>query len=296
MKNKIPRTLLITGASGFLGRNFLNSIKKKKYNIIVVTTNKKNKVFKKMAYKSVKKFDYSKKDLIRISRIKNIFGIIHLSTAYGRKNNNKNYIYNANYDSPLKLFKIINKDNLNFFLNTDTYYERNLALPNGLREYVKSKKDFVKTMRRICLNESFNFINCIIHHMYGPNDSDDKFIPSMVKRLKKNEKIIDLTKGNQKKDFIHVKDVSSAIIKIIETHTIFNNIENDYEIGSNKSYSIKYVMIKLKNILRSKSKLNFGAIDSISNEKHIYKANCKNLFKIGWKPKIDINKGLENFK
>ena len=115
MINKVTKTLLITGASGFLGINLLNSIKKNKYNIIIVTTNKKNKVFKKKVYKSVKKFDYSKKDLAKISRIKNIFGIIHLSTSYGRETEKENLVYDANYKTPLKLFKIINKNNLSFF-------------------------------------------------------------------------------------------------------------------------------------------------------------------------------------
>lgn len=295
MGSKIPKTLLITGASGFLGRNLLKAINKKKYNLIIITTNKKNELFREKNYKSLKIFDYSKKDLNRVSRIKNIIGIIHLSTAYGRKNNNKNFIYQVNYKTPLKIFKIINKDNLKFFLNTDTYYERNLILPSGLREYVKSKKDFVETMKRICFNESYNFINCVIHHMYGPNDSDDKFLPSMLRRLKKNENTIDLTKGNQKKDFIHVKDVSSAIIMIIDSQ-MKSDDEKDYEIGSNKPYSIKYVITRLKSIIGSKSRLNFGAIASIPNEKNLYKANCRNLLKIGWKPKINLNDGLKTLK
>ena len=56
-------------------------------------------------------------------------------------------------------------------------------------------------MKKIALsdNMSINFINCIIHHMYGPNDGKDKFIPTMIRKMKNNEKIINLTKGNQKK-------------------------------------------------------------------------------------------------
>ncbi|WP_440694029.1 NAD-dependent epimerase/dehydratase family protein [Candidatus Pelagibacter sp. HIMB1695] len=296
LANNTHETLLITGATGFLGRDFVNRIRNKGFEIIIITTNKKNKIFNNKIYQSIQKFDYSDKDLFRISKLKNIFGIVHLATDYGRKNNNKKLIYNANYNIPLRLFKLIKKDKLNFYLNTDTYYERNIGQSSGLVKYVKSKKDFVDSMKKNCHNMSINFINCIIHHMYGPNDGKDKFIPTMIRKMKNNEKIINLTKGNQKKDFIHVSDVSRAIVKIIKYQKKSKNIINNYEIGYSKSYSIKFILIKLKKLIGSKTKLNFGAISTTTGEKKSYKANCKNLFKIGWKPKININKGLKNLK
>ena len=93
LANNTHETLLITGATGFLGRDFDNRIRNKGFEIIIITTNKKNKIFNNKIYQSIQKFDYSDKDLFRISKLKNIFGIVHLATDYGRKNNNKKILF-----------------------------------------------------------------------------------------------------------------------------------------------------------------------------------------------------------
>ena len=92
--------------------------------------------------------------------------------------------------------------------------------------------------------------------MYGKNDKPEKFIPYLVNSFKKNE-TINLTEGNQKKDFIHVKDVSEAF-RLILDHNLKNSGSSEiFEIGSGKSYSIKYIVYKLKKILGSQSEVRF---------------------------------------
>lgn len=285
--------ILITGASGFLGLNLIKILSQKKYNLIIVSRNSKKKVFQNKYFNKLRVINNSIKDLEKIKIKLRIDGIIHLATCYGRNGENKENIYNTNYSLPISIYEIFKSENLKFFINADTYFNSSINFSIGLNHYVNSKKKLIQSLNR--KNTNTKVVNCIIHHMYGENDSSKKFIPYLVNNFKKDQ-IINLTKGNQKKDFIHVIDVAEAF-KLILDNSIKSNESNEvFEIGSGKSYSIRYIVYSLKKILKSKSKVNFGILKNRVNEKIIEKADNKNLKKIGWKQKITLLEGLSFFR
>ena len=50
-----------------------------------------------------------------------------------------------------------------------------------------------------------------IHHVYGPGDNSDKFIPWLQTSLIKNSGPVNLTSGIQLRDFIYIDDQIKAI-------------------------------------------------------------------------------------
>lgn len=285
--------ILITGASGFLGLNLIKILPQEKYNIIIVSRNSNKKVFQNKYFNKLRVINNSIKDLEKIKIKLHIDGIIHLATCYGRNGENKENIYNTNYTLPISIYETFKGENLKFFINADTYFNSSTNFPIGLNHYVNSKKKLIQKLNR--KNTNTKVVNCIIHHMYGENDSAEKFIPYLVDNFKKDQ-TINLTKGNQKKDFIHVKDVAEAF-KLILNNSIKSNENNEvFEIGSGKPYSIRYIAYSLRKILKSNSKVNFGILKNRVNEKIIEKADNKNLKKIGWKQKITLLEGLSFFR
>ena len=288
------KLLLVTGGTGFLGKKLVEELDNNNFKLILLTRNKLNSIFKKnKAFKNHIILQYNKADLGKLKKFKNIYGVVHLSTCYGRKGETKKEIYSSNYVYPLNIFKIVNKKNLKFFLNTDTYFKLGLKLPKGLEYYLESKKKFLNKIKLISKKSNINLINCRIFQMYGEGDNKDKFIPTIISQLKKNEPKINFTKGNQRKDFIYVLDAARAISMIINHHCS-NNLEgfHNYEIGSGKTYSIKYIARLLKLKTKSKSRLIFGALKSRENESLKEVAYNKKILNLGWKQKFEIQKGL----
>lgn len=279
----MTKTILLTGASGTLGTEVINQIKKNKSIRIIITSRKKNKEYKRYEYKknSIKQF-YDEK----------IFGLIHMATCYGKKNETIKEIIDSNYNIPLELFKLSIKKKANFFLNCDTYFHDNLNLPLGVSKYVETKKKFIKKIKSINKNR-IKIINCKIFHMYSEKDDHTKFLNKIILDLKRNKKEIRLTKCKQKIDFINYKDVASAL-KLILTNLLKKNyIQNNLEIGSGNSIELRKLILYFKKKIKSKSKLNFGFYKKRIGEKKVYIANIKSLKKINWKLNYKGYKGFD---
>lgn len=279
----MTKTILLTGASGTLGTEVINQIKKNKSIKIVITSRKKNKEFKRYEYK---------KDSIKKINNQKIFGLIHMATCYGKKNETINEIVDSNYKIPLELFKLSIKKKANFFLNCDTYFHNNLNLPLGVSSYVETKKKFLKKIKSINKNR-IKIINCKIFHMYSEKDDRTKFLNKIILDLKRNKKEIRLTKCKQKIDFINYKDVASAIKVILTNIMEKNNVPNNLEIGSGNSIELKKLILYFKKKLKSKSKLNFNFYKKRIGEKKKYTAKINNLKKINWKLNYKGYKGFD---
>ena len=98
---------------------------------------------------------------------------------------------------------------------------------------------------QLCINYHKDYqLNCTIlrpFNIYGPGQKKDFLIPSIVRQIKENNKIM-LKDPAPKRDFIYVTDVIRALIKAAnyKKFGIFN-------IGYGKSYSVQQVV---KNLVR----------------------------------------------
>lgn len=128
-----------------------------------------------------------------------------------------------------------------------------------------------------------------LFNVYGPRQSTKPLIPAVINGLLKEEKI-KLTNLSTGRDFVYVKDVVSALIKMAESETTNYQIFN---IGSGQTYSIGEVFDISKTIL---GKERFSNVE-ISNEFERAKRElvCNNFAakkELGWEPKYSFNDGL----
>jgi len=123
---------------------------------------------------------------------------------------------------------------------------------------------------------------------YGPKNSEHKVESRIITQLLSNRtiKIGNLT---PKRDFIYIDDVIRAFQIVIKNLKNFNI----YNVGSEKSYSIQEICNILKKlsgketpIVADKGKLRKNDIKNVVSD-------CSKIKKLGWKPKISINEGLE---
>lgn len=224
-----------------------------------------------------------------------IDAIIHTATCYGNKGESISDILAANVTYPLALLEQAQSKGIRIFLNASTFFCKADENYGYLSTYIKSKNIFHEFAKKFCAANELRFANLNIEHMYGPGDSDSKFITGIAKLLVENEKFIDFTMGEQVRDFIHVDDVVSAFEKIL-LH-LDNNAEKKYfnfEVGTGKGTSVKNFVIAMHSVSKSKSLLNFGALPYRKNEIMHSQANINELLATGWKSEISINSGVNS--
>ena len=99
--------ILITGGSGFIGKNLINFLKKKKFKLFFIKNNKKINLDKKNKIKC--SLNETNKILNFIDQIKPDY-LIHLAWSgipdFSNKNNFKNYIQQIKFIKMIKMTKI----------------------------------------------------------------------------------------------------------------------------------------------------------------------------------------------
>ncbi|MBN2545521.1 MAG: NAD(P)-dependent oxidoreductase [Spirochaetes bacterium] len=282
------KTILLTGAAGFLGSHVLKKLLEKNFNVIAVKRTATDIKRIKDISARVKFYDIDKLNPEKIYKENKIDIIIHTAVCYGRNNETADEVELSNIVFPLKLFELGMKNGVKLFINSDTFTKPDYG---RLKYYTLTKKHFTEWLQ--ILKDKTIVYNLVIHQMYGDADNDDKFIPFVIKNMLKNVKSLDFTKGEQKRDFIYIDDVCDAFIKVIENHN--NKVGfNQFEIGTGKSTSIKEIVLLIKKISGRKDVLlNFGALPYTQNEEMNIKAKTDDILKeLKWKYKTTINDGL----
>lgn len=277
--------ILISGVTGFLGSNLAEDLLSKGYNVIGLkritsATTRINDLLNNPNF-TVYNVD---PDFDLIRNYTHIDIIIHTATNYGGNNTTTQEMIDANELFSLALLDIARK-NKTTFINTHT------SLPLLTNEYSVSKNNFLNWGKYYSNNYKLKFINIVLEHFYGYNDG--RFIDYIIKSLNNNVDKIDLTPGEQQRDFIYIKDVVSAYIFIIENLNKTTTNYTDIELGSGQTITIKELVVLLKKLTHNTATtLNFGGMSYRPNEAMESKANISYLKNLGWKPKFNLSDGL----
>lgn len=283
MPNK--KKILMTGATGFLGSNLLKELIKQEFEVTILKRSFSNIDRIKDLIKFVKFFNLDKTSIEGIFKKVKVDVVLHCATSYGRSDSDPFAVIDANLLLPLKLLEEAKKNDIKYFINTDTILSKRISY------YSLSKSQFKDWIQMY--SERLVCINILLEHFYGAFDDRTKFVSFIIDKLLSAVESIDLTEGRQKRNFIYILDVVDAFIKVLR------NLDNlkfgvyNYEIATDKSYQIRQVVELIKKISgNTKTRFNFGIIPYRKNEVMDSKADTKAISGLGWKPKYSLIRGL----
>lgn len=125
-------------------------------------------------------------------------------------------------------------------------------------------------------------------NVYGPSQSLGFVIPDFVQKLTQNPEVLHIRgTGYDTRDFIFVSDVIRALRTVMEN----GKIGGVYEIGTGRSFTILELakkMAKLMKLVPTFDTERKGTFPKVVNA-----ANIAPLTELGWKPKITLERGLE---
>lgn len=283
------QTILITGATGFIGSHLVDYLVKKKYNIVILKRSTSDISRIKKNINCISAYDVDKQKIEIAFQNHKIDVVMHLATFYGRAQNYENSIQ-TNIIFGLDLIALSIKYGVEVFINTDTFGSSYLA------DYVMTKKHFLDWLN--LRKNSIKIANMKLHHVYGEADSHDKFVMWLLRELRAGNKAIELTSGTQLRDFIYVKDVATAFEVVMLKKKNFDSMQ-EFNISSGCKYTVKeFCILMAGKILKNKGSMQklliFGAKPVKSDE--IMDVNNDNsaLLKLGWRSEFDLESGLKS--
>ncbi|HRC90272.1 MAG TPA: NAD-dependent epimerase/dehydratase family protein [Bacteroidales bacterium] len=278
----MKKQILITGGNGFLGHNLVKMLISE-FNVCVLESSNCNFTRLSDIKENFIKYRYRIDDLNSIFQKKTIHYILHTATDYGNDKDNS-FVATTNLIMPLELLEAALKYKVECFINTDTVLNRLVS------EYALSKSQFKEWL--IMKRNEIKVINIQLEHFYGPDAGDNNFISFLIKRLLNNEPEIQLTLGEQERNFVYYEDVVDAfklIISQIDKLPCYSN----FHVCSDETISVKNLVELIKKLTNSNSKLKFGALPYRKNELMKSIIDNSKLIELGWRPKNNLKSGLE---
>ena len=279
--------ILITGATGFLGDSLVKSLIGDTYNIAVMSRITSDISSLDRISKNISIFKFSGHE--EINSIFTSFRpdiIIHTACCYDRNGASKEQIFEANYYLGKELVKsAMRLDKEIFFLNMAT------AMPKNLNLYTESKSIFSTYGQSKNNTSGLNFIDIYLQFFYGIEDKSSSFVMKLIDACLLNKSSFQLTSGVQKRDFIYIDDLLSALHLVLKKIHLFKEI-NFLEIGSGESITIKDFAELIKRLAKSNTKLDFSAVPLRDNEPMECIADINQLTDLGWRPMYNLNNGI----
>ncbi len=127
---------------------------------------------------------------------------------------------------------------------------------------------------------------------YGPRQHLEKVIPRFITAVLTKKKLNVHGNGVAKRDFIHVSDTCSAIMKAVENYDKKTLFQEVYNIGTGDKLSVKQIANKIcekTNYSKKNIKMIIDRPGQVDEHWCDFSKFSKNL---KWKPKIKFEKGL----
>jgi nucleoside-diphosphate-sugar epimerase len=131
-----------------------------------------------------------------------------------------------------------------------------------------------------------------LEHFYGPGDDKSKFTTHVIQSCLSNVTELKLTPGEQLRDFIHIDDVVSAYILLLDKQEEIDDEFAEFELGSGTAITIKHFVETIHRLTTSTTHLNFGAVPYRAGEAMHSQADTNGLQALGWYCQYDLESGL----
>lgn len=281
------RSLLLTGATGFLGSHLAHAFLKSGYRVAILKRAQSNLSRLKHLLSDLQIFNIEDGLDTPFKVMGHLGAVVHAATCYGRKKERVSEIFESNTAFPLHLLETAKLFNTDAFLNTNT------TLYKYLNAYSLSKHHFMEWAKSFAGDSKIKFFNINVEHIYGPGDDPTKFTTHVIRTCLSNAPHLELTSGDQQRDFVHVDDVVNAYVRLLGKAVEFNHGFFEFGVGTGKAVSIREFASMVQRLAESSTQLIFGALAYRDQEVMYSQADITALQALGWSCEYDLEAGLK---
>lgn len=288
----IMMNILITGGTGFIGKNLSKKLLSLKHKLILIIRN----TFPDFNDKNICVIKYEKdyKTLAEKLSPYKIDLIIHLATFFTNEHKSEEItqIIDSNIVLGTLLLEYAKNNDIKYFINTSTYatsIDDSLYNPQNL--YAATKKAFEDILYYYSQSYNIKVINLILYDTYGPQDNRKKFINLLLDSIIRNEKEFKMSKGEQEICYVYIDDVVSAYLKSIELITKEDSEKFlSYEVYGKETLKLKELAERVLKITNSNIKLELGTYPYKKRE--IMKIFHKYPKLPNWEAEVNLERGI----
>ena len=291
------KKIFITGSAGFIGSHLSEKLFHvyRKCNFIlydkITYAAKKLYIKNLVAKKNVKfikndllNFNVLKKNLQNVDLAINVAAESHVDNSFG----NSLVFTKTNTLGTHCFLEACRRQKVNriIHVSTDEVYGENSGIPFKEKQFLnptnpysasKAAADMIVNAYKKSYNMNINTVRA--NNIYGTRQYPEKLISKTILCLLTKKKIPIHGKGDNYRHYLSVHDFCNGVVKIIKN----GKFKEIYNISSDKSYKVKYIIKIIAKNLNKDFKSNIKFIKDRPFNDKIYKINCSKLKKLNWK-------------
>ncbi len=304
------KTVLLTGAAGFIGFKTAEKLLEKGYRVVGVDNmnsyyDVKLKEYRVSLLKKHENFKFYKVDIENLDALRILFeendfsGVINLAARAGvRYSLEDPFVYmRTNAIGTLNLLELMKELGIKKFVLASTSslyagqpmpFKEELPVNTPISPYAASKKAAEVTAYTYHYLYGIDVTVVRYFTVYGPAGRPDMSIFRFIKWIDEGHPVVVYGDGSQSRDFTYVDDIAEGTVKAFETETGYEIIN----LGGNHPHKLIEVVRLIENYLGKKANLVFKPF-----HKADLKATWADITKaekiLGWKPEISLEEGLK---
>ena len=255
---------IITGANGFIGKQLINELLKRDYDIVALDVVFDDTLTNNPKIKCIDVKNIEVTDLVQKIPTNKYNCFFHLAWAGTSGLNRANYEMQLNnVKLACQYVELCKKIDCKRFLyassinemETYEYLQSDNIEPGGGYIYGTGKLAAHLMAETVAKANDIDFIPVIITNIYGIGEKSARMIyTSLVKLI--NGEHCSFTEGYQTYDFIYITDAINSIVEVSEKGKPFNR----YYIGSGNPKPLREFLIMMRDIVSPDAKIGLGDI------------------------------------
>jgi dTDP-glucose 4,6-dehydratase len=298
------KNIIVTGAAGFIGSNFIEFIYEKYNNINVIVIDKLTYAADKSRLKEFDDLRFIEGDIKDRNTVQKAFSrkeidfVVNFAAEshVDRSIDSGKPFIHSNVEGAYTLMEEASKHDIEKFIqiSTDEVYgsreegkfkEGEPLDPSSPYSASKASADMVANSFRV----THNLPTIIVRptNNFGPNQYPEKLIPKFISRAKEGKKLPVYGDGTNVRDWLYVKDNCRAIDLLLregETGEIYN-------VGANQFEQNIEVTKKILELVRADENVIEFVEDRKGHDQR-YAVDSSKIRELGWKPQVDFEEGL----
>ena len=273
--------IAVTGSSGFVGKNLINSLRNGPDEIIEIDLLTGIDITNQNDCNRIPRFDV----------------MVHLAAKIFVPDSYKlpHDFYYTNYTGTLNMLELCRKNNARFIFASSYVYGNPQYLPIDENHPLVAFNPYAdsKILGENLCRSYFKFfgVKSIIvrsFNLFGKGQHNIFLISSILEQAKNG--IINLQSSKPKRDYLYIDDMISAYIKMIYN----NNIEFEiFNIGSGRSYSVQEIADMINEVYGNNLIINFSQLERPNEVENTVSDIQKARSVLKWEPQITMVNGIK---
>lgn len=290
------KVVLLTGATGFVGRHCIKHLIDADYTV--------HATFNSTALSDSNEVVWHKVDLLKHDEVESVFEQVkptHVLHAAWYAEHGKFWTHKVNQEwvkASLNILNISTRNNVERIVGVGTCAEydwseaickENHTPIRPLTLYGQCKAAVEKIFEGYCRDKTLSTAWGRLFFLYGPYENKNKVIASVILSLLKGEEAL-CSNGEQVRDFMYIEDAALALVKLLDS-----NVTGAVNIATGTALPLKELLIKISTILGRPELIKLGAIKTPVGEVAKIEADTERLVsEVGFKLQSNLEDTLQD--